>query len=202
VSCARPQAPEAAAPNAPPNAVVLRDGVVPAGTLLVVQLAAEVRTDQSKPGDRVRAALVTPIFGGGRRLVPEDAWIVLHVVVSKRGHGEAQPELVLTADSLVCDRRSFPLRAAASGELGRLTPLLGERHREVAVATSLVGGMLLWTPGAVTGFYAGMAAGSVVDAEHPQADARFPMSAFLTLRLLQPFDLRPLREHDGGAPAP
>lgn len=103
--------------NQPPTAAVIEAApsapccVIPAGTVVELEVTAAVSTKTHVRGDKFPLRLVRPIIVDGRTLVPADVIGVGEVVhAAKAGMAGKAAELIVAGRSLTYDGVTIPLR--------------------------------------------------------------------------------------------
>src|SRR5215216_4275110 len=97
-----------------PYAVPNNTRTLPPGTVLVVQMESELRSDKSRPGDRFRAQVIEPVeTAGGRILIPVGTPVEGFVTgVSKAKWGRRSGVISISFSNLEnIRRRKVPMRA-------------------------------------------------------------------------------------------
>jgi outer membrane lipoprotein SlyB len=192
---ARMAAAAAATPSrsSPPAAVAVQAPLrVPAGTQLVVALAADVSTKTAKVGDRFEARLVSSLMSGDRLVAPAGARVTGTIIEAISGSHQigAVPALGMRFDQLeLLDDRQVSIR----GELQQL----GESEKGTdaakiiggAAAGAVIGHQIKHgTKGKVIGGILGGAAGAMV-AKNTGTEVQLPAGSQLTVVLDEAFEV-------------
>jgi hypothetical protein len=164
---------------------------IPAGTKLVVTLAAAVSSAHSQRGDAVIAKLDDDVVVGERVLVRSGAEVrgtVLSAVPSGRVKGRAKLSFVL--DRLVVGGRSHPMKTdvvslLAKSAKGRDAAMVGGG----AGAGAIVGAILGGKKGAAVGVVVGAGAGTGAVLATKGHEVELPAGQTITVKLAEPLVL-------------
>ncbi len=94
------------------EASTTRDPVVaPAGTVLRVRLDQALGSGRSRPGDRFRAVLDTPVMVGGMEILPKGTLLEGRVLAARKAGAEGKSaQLAVTLDSFERDGKWYALQ--------------------------------------------------------------------------------------------
>ena len=92
--------------------------VIPAGTVLPVQLNSTVKSNKARPGDRISAQIMQDVLLPEGARIPRGAKVIGYVVAAKPASASNQAEISLRFDTLATKKQRVPvtthLRAMAS----------------------------------------------------------------------------------------
>jgi len=184
VQAAAPPKPEPPPPPPPPP-------VVPAGTVLTVQLTQGLSSKTSQAGQTFMATLAQPISVNGRAALPTGSTASGTVVAAKakgKIKGEAQLDLRLTSLSVNGHTYQIETNVLSSTEKGK-----GKRTAATtgggAAGGALIGGIAGGGKGAAIGAAVGAGAGLVGGAMTGNKQIEYPAEAALAFTLTQPITL-------------
>jgi len=184
VQAAAPPKPEPPPPPPPPP-------VVPAGTVLTVQLNQGLSSKTSQAGQTFMATLAQPISVNGRSALPAGSTASGTVVAAKakgKIKGEAKLDLKLTSISVSGHTYQIETDVLSATEKGK-----GKRTAKTtgggAAGGALIGGIAGGGKGAAIGAAVGAGAGLVGGAMTGNKQIEYPAEAALSFTLTQPLTL-------------
>lgn len=169
-----------------------REVIVPAGTVLRVQLENAVASDSSRIEDVVRGHLAAPIVVDGRTIVPSSSPVVGHVTQALRsGKVKGRARVGVRFDSLVADGDRYriqtrPWTRVAPASKGKDAATIGLP----AAGGAIVGGVIGGKKGAGIGAAAGGGGGTAVVLSTRGKEVRLGRGAVLYVRLDRPLSVR------------
>jgi hypothetical protein len=171
-----------------------REVIVPAGTVLRVELATPVASDASRVEDPVRATLRRTVTIAGVRALPAGTALAGHVTAadqSARVKGRARIAFRFTALDPPGDPERLTIRTAT---ISRLAPATKRRDAAKigggAAGGAIIGGILGGGDGAAKGAAIGGAAGTGVVLSTRGREVRLGRGALLSVRLTAPLTVR------------
>jgi len=169
-----------------------REVIVPAGTVLRVQLETSVASDSSRIEDVVRGHLVAPIVVDGRTVVPTNSPVVGHVSQAVRsGKVKGLARIGVRFDSLTADDDRYAIQTRQWTKIAPSTK--GKDAAKIglpAAGGAIVGGIVGGKKGAAIGAGAGGGAGTAVVMTTRGKEVRLGRGAVLYVRLDRPLSVR------------
>lgn len=169
-----------------------REVIVPAGTVLRVQLETSVASDSSRIEDVVRGHLVAPIVVDGRTVVPTNSPVVGHVSQAVRsGKVKGLARIGVRFDSLTTDGDRYAIQTRQWTKIAPSTK--GKDAAKIglpAAGGAIVGGIVGGKKGAAIGAGAGGGAGTAVVMTTRGKEVRLGRGAVLYVRLDRPLSVR------------
>lgn len=169
-----------------------REVIVPAGTVLRVQLESSVASDSSRIEDVVRGHLIAPIVVDGRTVVPSSSPVVGHVTQAVRsGKVKGLARIGVRFDSLTADGDRYSIQTRQWTRVARSTK--GKDAATIglpAAGGAIVGGVIGGKKGAAIGAGAGGGAGTAVVMTTRGKEVRLGRGAVLYVRLDRPLSVR------------
>lgn len=169
-----------------------REVMVPAGTVLRVQLENSIASDSSRLEDVVRGHLVAPIVVDGRTVVPTNSPVVGHVTQAVRsGKVKGLARIGVRFDSLTADDDRYAIRTRQWTKIAPSTK--GKDAAKIglpAAGGAIVGGIVGGKKGAAIGAGAGGGAGTAVVMTTGGKEVRLGRGAVLYVRLDRPLSVR------------
>jgi hypothetical protein len=179
-------APENSQPPAPVTVTI------PAGKVLTIQLADEIGSKISQPGQTFGGSLARPVTVGGEEVIPSGARVRGEVVDAKAmGHFKGGALLELKLDSITVDGRQLPVNTAVltqttKGKGKRTGLLIGGGAGVGAAIGALAGG----GKGAAIGALAGGGAGTAGSAYTGNKEIVLPAESAVAFTLKSPLTIR------------
>ena len=169
-----------------------REVIVPAGTVLRVQLENSVASDSSRIEDVVRGHLVAPVVVDGRTVVPASSPVVGHVTQAVRsGKVKGRAQVGMRFDSLTADGDRYAIQTR---QWTRIAPSTKGKDAATiglpAAGGAIVGGVVGGKKGAGIGAAAGGGAGTAVVMTTRGKEVRLGRGAVLYVRLDRPLSVR------------
>ena len=171
---------------------------VPMGTQFVVELDETIDTDQSEVGDRFTATVKDAVELNGRTMIPAGAKV--HGVITGLDDSDDvgdQAAIRLNLESIEIEGDSHPLRAditEADVELENVADVedIAKRAGVGAAAGAVLGAIISGgeLKDILVGGALGAGAGTIISLGLGDVDAALPRGTDLTLRTVQPIDLR------------
>lgn len=186
----------APSPQAPPEAPIAIDRVVPVRTRVAVRNNETIDSKTAAPGQKYSAVVVQSVSDThGRVIIPHGSAATL-VVRSVRDQGkvEGQSELALDIDSVSIGGRRYRVETTDIVEKGK--PGVGANGRTGkfvgggAVLGTLLGAVAGGGRGAAIGALSGAAAGTATQAVTRGHGVRVPAETLMTFRLEAPIHVR------------
>lgn len=169
-----------------------REVIVPAGTMIRVQLENSVASDSSRIEDVVRGHLVAPIVVDGRTVVPTNSPVVGHVTQAVRsGKVKGLARIGVRFDSLTTDDDRYAIATRPWTKIAPSTK--GKDAAKIglpAAGGAIVGGIVGGKKGAAIGAGAGGGAGTAVVMTTRGKEVRLGRGAVLYVRLDRPLNVR------------
>lgn len=175
--------------SAPPQPVRM---TVPAGKVLTIQLADEVGSKISQPGQTFGGSLARAVMVNGREVIPSGARVRGEVVDAKpMGHFKGGALLELKLDSITLNGQQIPLNTAVltqttKGKGKRTGLLIGGGAGVGAAIGALAGG----GKGAAIGALAGGGAGTAGSAYTGNKEIVLPAESAVAFTLKAPLTIR------------
>jgi hypothetical protein len=185
-------APQNSAPpenSAPPQPVTM---TVPAGKVLTIQLADEVGSKISQPGQTFGGSLARAVMVNGEEVIPSGARVSGEVVDAKSmGHFKGGALLELKLDSITVNGQQLPVNTAVltqttKGKGKRTGLLIGGGAGVGAAIGALAGG----GKGAAIGALAGGGAGTAGSAYTGNKEIVLPAESAVAFTLKSPLTIR------------
>lgn len=197
---ARPDAqpisePPAAEPPAVDRAVdrpaepVFEEILVPASSVIGLELETGVTSERARIEDRVDARVTRDVFAGGRLAIPAGSRVVGAVsLVERGGKVKERARLGVRFHTLVlANGRQVPLRTEPVYREG--TSPAGESSRKIggaAIGGAVLGAIIGGKKGAIAGATAGAAGGTAVVMAGDRNPATLPAGSVVTVKLAAP----------------
>jgi hypothetical protein len=167
--------------------------VVPAASVIGLQIETPVSSERAKIEDRVEARVVRDVVVDGRTAVPAGARAVGSVTVLERGGKmKERARLGVRFHTLVlADGSELPMRTETILREGD-SPT-GESARKIggaAVGGAILGAIIGGKKGAIIGGATGAAGGSAVVMTGDRNAATLPVGAVVTVRLAAPVSVQ------------
>lgn len=175
--------------SAPPQPVTL---TIPAGKVLTIQLADEVGSKISQPGQTFGGSLARAVMVNGEEVIPSGARVRGEVVDAKgMGHFKGGALLELKLDSITVNGQQLPLNTAVltqttKGKGKRSGLLIGGGAGVGAAIGALAGG----GKGAAIGALAGGGAGTAGSAYTGNKEIVLPAESAVAFTLKSPLRIR------------
>jgi hypothetical protein len=175
-----------------------REVIVPAGTILRVELATPVGSDSSRLEDPVRATLRRPVTIAGVRALPAGTALAGHVTAAERSarvKGRARIAFRFTTIDPPGDSERLAIRTRTVSRLAPATKRqdaakIGGGAAGGAIVGGILGGILGGGDGAAKGAAIGGAAGTGVVLSTRGREIRLGRGALLSVRLTAPLTVR------------
>lgn len=168
--------------------------MVPAGTVLRVELTEGISGRDMEPGERFTARVTSPVVShDGQVLIPDGARVVGHVAALQEGERGQPPAAALTFDSIQFAGVEQPL----SGNIVEAqVPRVGTDIETEDVAAGAAIGAILGSfgdvgEGTLIGAGLGAGAGTLVSLGRGRDEARLPEGTTFGVELTQPVDSFP-----------
>ncbi len=189
-SAPAPQNSASAPENSPPPQPVTM--IIPAGKVLTIQLADEVGSKISQPGQTFGGSLARAVMVNGEEVIPSGARVNGEVVDAKSmGHFKGGALLELKLDSITVNGRQLPVNTAVltqttKGKGKRTGLLIGGGAGVGAAIGALAGG----GKGAAIGALAGGGAGTAGSAYTGNKEIVLPAESAVAFTLKSPLTIR------------
>ena len=191
-SQANNSAPAPAQENSQPSQPVPTSVTVPAGKVLTIQLADEVGSKISQPGQTFGGSLARAVQVNGEEVIPSGARVHGEVVDAKAmGHFAGGALLSLKLDSITVNGQQLPVNTAT---LTQTTKGKGKRTGVLvgggAGVGALIGGLAGGGKGAAIGALAGGGAGTAGSAYTGNKEIVLPAESAVAFTLKSPLRIR------------
>jgi hypothetical protein len=178
--------------NSQPPAPVPTSVTVPAGKVLTIQLADQVGSKISQPGQNFSGSLARAVLVNGQAVIPAGSRVEGEVVDAKSmGHFAGGALLSLKLDSITVDGQRLPVRTAT---LTQTTKGKGKRTGVLvgggAGVGALIGGLAGGGKGAAIGALAGGGAGTAGSAYTGNKEIVLPAESAVAFTLKAPLTIR------------
>lgn len=166
-------------------------GLVPAGTALVVRMIDSINSDENKAGELFSATVAEPVTVNGEIVIPKDSEATVQLVrVEQAGTLRGKEEMSLQLHSLRVNGRSYAVSSeyaevASSGKGGDSAKVVGGTTALGALIGAIGGGGKGAAIGAATGAGAGVAIQAVRGKE-----VKVNSEAMLSFSLKEPISVR------------
>ena len=173
-----------------------RGNYVPPNTVLNVQLAQTLGTENSKVGDRFTATVIDDLRAAdGSVVVPRGAVTTGVVSQLEKSHRVGQQAAIgLSFQSIAIGGRALPLAAdvvETQVETTREGSDIAMGAGGGALAGGVLGAILGGGSGALKGGLVGAAGGTLIALGTGDVEAKLPAGTAMTIRTTQPIDLAP-----------
>jgi hypothetical protein len=195
---AAPEATRAPEPPAAPAEPRFEEVVLPASSVIGLQVTTPLSSERTRPEDRVDARVTRDVTSAGRVAIPEGSRVIGSVTLVERGGKmKERARLGVRFHTLVlADGSEVPLRTEPIYREGE-SPT-GESARKIGGAASggaILGAIMGGGKGAVIGGATGAAGGSAAVMAGDRNAATLPGGTVVTVRLLAPATIEvPKRE--------
>jgi hypothetical protein len=178
--------------NSQPAAPVPTSVTVPSGKVLTIQLADQVGSKISQPGQNFSGSLARAVLVNGQEVIPAGSRVEGQVVDAKSmGHFAGGALLSLKLDSITVDGQQLPVRTAV---LTQTTKGKGKRTGVLvgggAGVGALIGGLAGGGKGAAIGALAGGGAGTAGSAYTGNKEIVLPAESAVAFTLKAPLTIR------------
>jgi hypothetical protein len=179
----------------PAAATLPTEEVIPAQTILQARLNTPIGTEHNRPGDRFTLTVLDNLVADTGRVVVPAGSIITGVVTElhESGHVGEQASIRLAFERLDAYDRSYPIAAevvSANVEQDRHGGGIARGAGIGAVAGVALGAILGGGSGALKGGLVGAGAGTLIGLGTGDVEAVLPAGSEMTLRIVQPVDLR------------
>jgi hypothetical protein len=189
-------------PPAQPPAPLFEELVVPAESVIGLQVDAEISSERAQVEDRVEARVTRDVIVDGRTAIPAGSRALGTVTtVEQGGKMKGRARLGVRFHSLVlADGTQVPMRTEAIFREGESPG--GESARKIggaAVGGAIIGAIIGGKKGAVVGGATGAGAGTAVVMAGDRNPATLPAGTVVTVRLSAPVVIEVERQPPYGA---